>query len=144
MKMELQQRKQQGFTLIELMVVVVIIGILAAVVVPNLMDKPVQARINKAKADIGSIEGALDMYRLDNHRYPSTDEGLESLTQKPADAPAWKEGGYIKKLPNDPWGNPYQYLNPGIHGTIDVFSYGADKADGGEGEDADIGSWNIE
>ena len=140
----MQHAKQRGFTLIEIMVVVVILGILAAFVVPNLMDQPIKAKITKANSDIGSIEAALDLYRLDNHRYPSTDEGLEALIDKPADAPAWKEGGYLKKLPNDPWGNPYQYLNPGIHSSIDVFSYGADGAEGGDGESADIGNWNIE
>ena len=140
----MQHAKQRGFTLIEIMVVVVILGILAAFVVPNLMDQPIKAKITKANSDIGSIEAALDLYRLDNHRYPSTDEGLEALIDKPADAPAWKEGGYLKKLPNDPWGNPYQYLNPGIHSSIDVFSYGADGAEGGDGESADIGNWTIE
>ena len=144
MKKQMQHAKQRGFTLIEIMVVVVILGILAAFVVPNLMDQPIKAKITKANSDIGSIEAALDLYRLDNHRYPSTDEGLEALIDKPADAPAWKEGGYLKKLPNDPWGNPYQYLNPGIHSSIDVFSYGADGAEGGDGESADIGNWNIE
>ncbi len=144
MKKQIQQHKQRGFTLIEIMVVVVILGILAAFVVPNLMDKPVQAKITKAKSDISSIEAALDLYRLDNHRYPATDEGLESLIDKPADAPAWKEGGYLKKLPNDPWGKPYQYLNPGVQSTVDVFSYGADGAEGGEGANADIGNWMIE
>ncbi len=141
MKNRKQRIKQAGFTLIEIMVVVVIIGILAAVVVPNLMDKPEQAKITKAQADVASIESALDLYRLDIGRYPETDQGLESLTEKPSDAPSWKEGGYLKKLPNDPWGQPYNYLNPGIHGTVDVFSYGADGADGGEGPNADIGNW---
>lgn len=144
MNNQMQQRKQRGFTLIEIMVVVVILGILAAFVVPNLMDKPVQAKITKAKSDITVIESALDLYRLDNNRYPSTDEGLDALMDKPADAPAWKEGGYIKKLPKDPWGNDYQYLNPGIHSTIDIFSYGGDGADGGDAVNADIGNWTIE
>lgn len=144
MNNQMQQRKQRGFTLIEIMVVVVILGILAAFVVPNLMDKPVQAKITKAKSDISVIESALDLYRLDNNRYPSTDEGLDALMEKSADAPAWKEGGYIKKLPKDPWGNDYQYLNPGIHGTIDIFSYGEDGADGGDAAKADIGNWTIE
>lgn len=136
--------RQRGFTLIEIMVVVVILGILAAFVVPNLMDKPEQAKMTKAKADIASIEAALDLYRLDMGRYPSTDGGLEALTEKPSDAPSWKEGGYLKKLPNDPWGQPYNYLNPGIHGTVDIFSYGADGADGGDGSNADIGNWMTE
>lgn len=144
MKHTMQRRKQGGFTLIEIMVVVVILGVLAAFVVPNLMDKPEQAKITKAKADIASLESALDLYRLDVGSYPSTDQGLESLTEKPADAPSWKEGGYLKKLPNDPWGSPYNYLNPGVHGTVDVFSYGADGADGGDGANADIGNWTTD
>lgn len=135
---------QRGFTLIEIMVVVVILGILATFIVPKLMDKPDQARITKAKSDIGAIEGALNLYRLDNHRYPTTDEGLEALVEKPANAPAWKEGGYLARLPVDPWGKPYQYLSPGVHGAIDIFSYGADGVEGGEGKDADIGNWNIQ
>lgn len=144
MNKAMQQRKQCGFTLIEIMVVVVILGILAAFVVPRLMDRPDAARIAKAKSDIRAVESALSLYRLDNHSYPSTDHGLEALVEKPADAPAWKEGGYVDRLPKDPWGKPYQYLNPGVHGTIDVFSYGKDGAEGGEGANADIGNWNIE
>jgi len=140
----MQQHRQRGFTLIEVMVVVVILGILAAFIVPKIMDRPDAARIAKAKSDIGAIESALSLYRLDNHRYPSTDFGLEALVDKPADAPAWKEGGYLQRMPVDPWGKPYQYLNPGIHGSIDIFSYGADGADGGEGANADIGNWNIQ
>lgn len=139
-----QHRKQAGFTLIEIMVVVVILGILAAFIVPRLMDRPDAARVAKAKSDIRAIESALSLYRLDNHSYPTTDQGLQSLAEKPADAAAWKEGGYIERMPQDPWNNPYQYLNPGVHGTIDVFSYGADKQEGGEGINADIGNWNLE
>jgi len=137
-------RAQAGFTLIEIMVVLVIIGILAAFIAPRLTDRAEGAKVTAAQHDVTVLEGALDLYRLDNHSYPSTDDGLEALSSKPANAPAWKEGGYIKKLPKDPWGNPYQYLNPGVHGTIDVFSYGADGADGGDGANADIGNWNIE
>lgn len=135
---------QRGFTLIEVMVVVVILGILAAFIVPRIMDRPDAARIVKAQNDIGAIRAALDYYRMDNHRYPATDEGLESLVERPANAPAWKEGGYMDKVPVDPWGNPYQYLSPGVHGTIDIFSYGADGTEGGDGINADIGNWNIQ
>ncbi|HHM04735.1 MAG TPA: type II secretion system protein GspG [Gammaproteobacteria bacterium] len=126
------------------MVVVVILSILAAIVVPRIMDRPDTARIAKAQADIRALESALNLYKLDNHDYPSTDEGLEALTDKPADAPSWKEGGYIDRLPKDPWGRDYQYLNPGVHGAIDVFSLGADGQPGGEGVNADIGNWNPE
>lgn len=142
MSKAMRQNKQRGFTLIEVMVVVVILGILAAFIVPKIMDRPDAARIAKAKSDIGAIESALSLYRLDNHKYPTTDGGLEALVDKPADAPAWKEDGYLQRLPIDPWGKPYQYLNPGVHGSIDIFSYGADGADGGEGANADIGNWN--
>ncbi|MBI3771848.1 MAG: type II secretion system major pseudopilin GspG [Gammaproteobacteria bacterium] len=139
-----QRRRQAGFTLIEIMVVVVILGILAAIIVPRLMDRPDAARVTKAKSDIRAIESALSLYRLDNHSYPTTDQGLQALVEKPANAAAWKEGGYIERMPKDPWNNPYQYLNPGVHGTIDVFSYGADKQEGGDGINADIGNWNLE
>jgi general secretion pathway protein G len=108
------------------------------------MDRPDKARIVKAQSDIRSLESALNLYRLDNHDYPTTDQGLESLVQKPADAPSWKEGGYIDRLPKDPWGRPYQYLSPGQHGSIDIFSLGADGQTGGEGKDADIGNWTLE
>lgn len=136
--------RQQGFTLIELMVVIVILGILAGVVVPRIMDNPDKARVAKAKHDLTALEGALDVYRLDNFVYPTTDQGLESLVSKPADAPNWKEGGYIKKLKKDPWGNDYLYLSPGQHGDVDIYSLGADGAPGGEGVFADIGSWDLE
>ncbi len=137
-------RGEQGFTLIEVMVVIVILSILAAIIVPRIMDRPDKARMVKAQADIRALESALNLYRLDNHNYPSTDEGLEALVQKPADAPTWKEGGYIDRMPKDPWGNPYQYLNPGTHGSIDIFSLGADGQPGGEGKNADIGNWMLE
>lgn len=131
--------KQSGFTLIEIMVVVVIIGILASVVVPRIMDNPDKARVAKAKNDIRALGSAMDLYRLDNYVYPSTDEGLEALITAPASAPAnWKQGGYIKKLNNDPWGNEYLYDNDG--NDIEIYTYGADGASGGEGPNADISS----
>ncbi len=139
-------RLQKGFTLIEIMVVIVIIGILAALIVPKIMSRPDDARIVAAKQDIGSIMQALKLYKLDNHAYPTTEQGLQALVQKtstPPIPPNWKEGGYLEHLPVDPWGKPYQYLSPGLHGKVDVFSFGADGAPGGEGNDADIGSWNL-
>lgn len=137
-------RAARGFTLIEVMVVVVILSILAAIVVPRIMDRPDTARITKAQADIRALESALNLYKLDNHNYPSTDDGLEALVQRPAGAPAWKEGGYMDRLPKDPWGRPYQYLSPGTQGPIDVFSLGKDGQPGGEGMDADIGNWSLD
>jgi general secretion pathway protein G len=140
-------RSAAGFTLIEVMVVVVILGILAAIVVPRIMERPDEARIIKAKQDIRVLQSALDLYRLDNYRYPTTDQGLEALAQKPSippDPPHWKEGGYIDRLPKDPWGNPYQYLSPGQKGPVDIFSLGADGQTGGEGKDADLGNWNLD
>jgi general secretion pathway protein G len=137
---------QRGFTLLEIMVVVVILGILAALVVPKIIGRPDEARIIAAKQDIASLMQALKLYRLDNQRYPTTEQGLQALVVRPASAPPapnWKAGGYIERLPGDPWGNPYQYLNPGVNGELDVFSLGADGALGGEGNDADIGSWNL-
>jgi len=132
----------RGFTLIEVMVVVVILSILAAVVVPRIMDNPDKARVVKAKQDIRVIKNQLDLYKLHNFRYPTTEQGLEALVQRPADAPHWQEGGYLDKLPKDPWGGDYQYANPGVKGgEIDVFSYGADLKPGGDGDDADVGSW---
>ncbi len=138
--------RQRGFTLLEVMVVVVIIGILAALIVPKIISRPDEARIIAAKQDIASLMQAMKLYRLDNQRYPSSEQGLQALVTKPTTAPLpgnWKSGGYIERLPRDPWGNPYQYLNPGVHGEIDVFSFGADGAPGGEGNDADVGSWSL-
>ena len=140
-------RGSGGFTLIEVMVVVAILAILAAVVVPRVMDEPAKARQAKAAQDIRAIESALDLYKLDNFRYPSTDQGLEALVERPTSGPEpknYKEGGYLRQLPRDPWGNPYQYLNPGEHGEIDVYSFGADGSPGGQDENADIGNWNTD
>jgi len=135
---------QRGFTLLEVMVVVVILGILAALVVPKILSRPDEARAIAARQDIASLMQALKLYRLDNHRYPTTEQGLEALVARPASAaPNWKAGGYVERLPKDPWGNRYQYLNPGVQGELDVFSLAADGAPGGEGNDADIGSWNL-
>ena len=136
---------QRGFTLIEIMVVVVIIGILGALVVPKLMDKPHQARVTAAKSDIGSLMQALKMYKLDNQRYPTTEQGLKALVEKPSSGPTangWKSGGYVDKLPQDPWKNSFQYMSPGLHGEVDIFSMGADGQPGGAGDDADINSWD--
>lgn len=138
---------QSGFTLIEILVVVVILGVLAAMVVPRIMQRPDQARIIAAKNDIRAIISALKLYRLDSGTYPSTDQGLLALVQKPetGNIPRnWKSGGYLDRLPVDPWQAQYQYLSPGIHGQIDIFSFGGDNAPGGEGTNADIGSWNLD
>ena len=139
-----QTRRQRGFTLIEIMVVIAILGILAALIVPKIMSRPDEARRVAAKADIGSIMQSLNLYRLDNGRYPTQEQGLRALVEKPTAEPVpnnWKGGGYMDRVPVDPWGKEYQYLNPGVHGEVDVFSYGADSRPGGEGNDADIGSW---
>jgi general secretion pathway protein G len=136
----------RGFTLIEIMVVVVIMGILAALVVPKLMGRTDDARVTAARQDIATVMQALKLYKLDNQRYPTTEQGLNALVAKPTVGPearGWKSGGYLDKLPKDPWGNPYQYLSPGIKGEVDVFSFGADGQAGGTGNDADIGSWEL-
>jgi general secretion pathway protein G len=136
----------RAFTLIEVMVVVAILAVLAALIVPRVMSRPDEARVVAARQDIASVLQALKLYRLDNLRYPTTEQGIAALVTRPTVPPAppnWKPGGYLERLPRDPWGHPYQYLNPGLHGEIDVFSFGADGAAGGEGFDADIGSWNL-
>ncbi|PWF54823.1 type II secretion system major pseudopilin GspG [Massilia glaciei] len=143
----LRRRKARGFTLIEIMVVVVIIGILGALVVPKLLGRTVDARITAAKTDIASLNGILKLYKLDNNRYPTTEQGLKALIEKPTTGPTpngWKEGGYVDKLPKDPWGNPFQYMYPGLHNKSepDLYTLGADGQPGGTGEDADIGSWD--
>ncbi|MFZ6749709.1 type II secretion system major pseudopilin GspG [Undibacterium sp. Ren11W] len=142
----LVSRAARGFTLIEIMVVVVIMGILAALVVPKLMGRTDDARIVAAKQDISTMMSALKLYKLDNMHFPSTEQGLQALISKPTAGPSangWKTGGYIDKLPKDPWGNPYQYLSPGIKGEIEIFSLGADGQPGGAGNDTDIGSWDL-
>lgn len=140
-------RLNGGFTLIEVMVVVVILGILAAVVVPRVMNRPDEARVVKAKQDVRALSAALDLYRLDNFRYPTTEQGLDALRVKPTNLPSgarWKEGGYLDSTPQDPWGNAYHYLQPGQHGSFDLYSLGADGAVGGEGFDADVGNWELD
>jgi general secretion pathway protein G len=137
-------KTQSGFTLIEIMVVVVIIGILATLIVPRIMSRPDEARIVAAKQDIASLSQALKLYRLDNHVYPTTEQGLQALVTKPTTTPIppnWKDGGYLDRLPKDPWDSDYRYLNPGVRSEVDVFSLGADREPGGEGTAADIGNW---
>jgi general secretion pathway protein G len=138
-----RRRLSAGFTLIELMVVLVIIGVLAALIVPNVLERADDARATAAKTDVNNLMQALKLYRLDNQRYPTAEQGLQALLVKPTTGPIpsnWKS--YLDKLPNDPWGRPYQYLNPGIKGEIDVMSFGADGQPGGEGKNADVGSWD--
>ena len=138
---------EAGFTLIEIMVVVVILGILAGIIVPRLLDEPEKARVTKAEAQIRSFESALAMYKLHNGYFPTTEQKLEALVQKPTTGKIpqnYKEGGYISKIPKDPWGNPYVYLCPGTHGDYDLLSYGADGEPGGEGKNADIANYNME
>ena len=144
--MKLQRRTQGGFTLIEIMVVVVILGILAALVVPQVMSRPDQAKVTVAKGDIKAIGAALDMYKLDNYSYPSTQQGLDALVEKPGGNPQpknWNRDGYLKRVPKDPWGNEYQYLSPGTQGPYDLYSYGADGKQGGSELNADIGNWDL-
>jgi len=142
-----QKIKQSGFTLIEIMVVVVIIGLLAAVVGPKVFQNVDKANIAKVKTDIRAIESALNLYRLDNFNYPSTDQGLDALVSQPGGAPEarnWQEGGYIQRVPEDPWGNPYQYLSPGEQGEIDIYTFGKNGTSGGTGSDADLSNWDLD
>ena len=141
-----RRRAALGFTLIEIMVVVVILGILAALVAPNIIRRVDDARVAKAKQDIRAYETALNLYRMDNFRYPTTEQGLQALVKQPNDPTIknWKAGGYIQNLRKDPWGNDYNYISPGSHGDYDLFTLGADGQPGGTGADADIGNWNIE
>jgi len=140
----MKRRKQSGFTLIEILVVITILAILAGLLVPRVMDRPDQARVVAAKNDVRAIQSAVNLYRLDNGVYPSTEQGLMALVQRPetGNVPRnWKQGGYLDRVPKDPWGNDYQYLYPGVHGEVDIFSLGADGQPGGEGYAADIGTW---
>ena len=137
-------KRFRGFTLIEVLVVVAILGILAALIVPKIISRPDEARISAARQDVATLAQALKLYKLDNLAYPTTDQGLQALVNKPAAAPIptnWKTGGYVERLPKDPWGRDYRYLNPGLHGEIDIYSLGADGEPGGEGNDADVGNW---
>jgi len=141
------RKSETGFTLIEVMVVVVILGILASIVVPRVMSRPDDARVLKAQQDLRAIGSALDLYKLDNFRYPSTDQGLAALVERPpdlAEGASWKSDGYLDRLPRDPWGGEYLYLQPGENGAYDLYSHGADGALGGEGIDADIGNWDLD
>ena len=138
--------RQRGFTLIEIMVVVIIIALLAAVVVPQFLGRVDDARVAKAKQDIQAIDTALTLFKLDNFKYPSTDQGLAALAEKPVDPGIrnWRAGGYLKKVNKDPWGNDYQYSNPGAHGEYDLYSLGAEAQPGGEGPNAALGTWNLD
>lgn len=142
-----RRKSDRGLTLIELMVVVVILSLLAVVIVPRVIDRPDQARVARAQSDIAALSAALNLYRLDNGAYPTTEQGLQALVQRPTTPPVpsnWAEGGYIDRVPNDPWGRPYQFLSPGVRGAFDLMSYGADGRPGGSGVDADIGNWQAQ
>ncbi len=138
------QGKETGFSLVEILVVLVIMGLLASVVVPNVLERADEARIKKVYADFSAIDTALKLYRLDNYVVPVSEQGLEALVEKPSLPPEprnWKDGGYLKELPEDPWGRPYLYLSPGEYGEYDLYTLGADGISGGEGQNADIGNW---
>ena len=142
----LNQNRQRGFTLIEIMIVVVILSILASLIIPRIMNRPDQARVVKAAQDMRALQSALNMYRLDNYHYPNTNQGLQALVTKPNGQPqptSWQEP-YLDKLPKDPWGQPYLYLMPGQHGDFDLFTFGADQRQGGEGANADLGNWDLD
>lgn len=142
-----RKQNDQGFSLLELMVVVVILSILALVVLPRIIDRPDQARVARVQADLAVLSSAIKLYRLDNFRYPTTEQGLRALVTQPTSEQLpqnWATNGYIDRLPKDPWGGEYQYLSPGVHGEFDVFTLGADGVPGGSGIDADLGSWSLE
>jgi general secretion pathway protein G len=143
-KKEKNTHKIQGFTLIELVVVIAILAILATFVLPNFLSRPDQARVAKAQQDIKAMESALQLYKLDNFNYPTTSQGLRALSKKPEGARFWNKGGYMDRIPKDPWGNDYNYASPGSHGKIDIYSYGADGVSGGTEFDADIVNWEVE
>lgn len=142
-----QIERNGGFTLIEIMVVMVILGLLVAIVAPNLMGRSDQARVTVAKTQMKQVSNALDLYKLDNNRYPTTDQGLRALVEKPSGAPEprnWNPDGYMPSVPRDPWDNPYDYSSPGLNGPYDLISYGADGREGGDGDAADLNVWEIE
>ncbi|MCP5074293.1 MAG: type II secretion system major pseudopilin GspG [Rhodobacteraceae bacterium] len=144
---EAESRSDAGFSLLELMVVVVIMSILALVIVPRIIDRPDQARVARVQSDLAVLENAIRLYRLDNHRYPTTEQGLRALVQAPVTEPLprnWAKNGYVDRLPKDPWSGDYQYLQPGVHGEFDVFTLGADGVAGGSEVDADLGNWSLE
>ena len=144
---KIMTKQQRGFTLIEIIVVVVIIGILATFIAPKFLGRTDEARVVKAKQDIKALESALDLYKLDNYTYPTTDQGLDALVNQPSSDPVpanWKSGGYIKKLQKDPWQREYMYLSPGENGEVDIYSLGADGIEGGEGPNKDIGNWMVD
>ncbi|MCM2680891.1 type II secretion system major pseudopilin GspG [Echinimonas agarilytica] len=140
-------QRQSGFTLLEVMVVIVILGVMASMVVPRLLESTGKAQTQKAVSDIAKLEEILDMYKLDNHRYPTTEQGLEALVERPTSSPEprnYPEEGYLRRLEVDPWGNPYLYESPGTNGKVDIYTLGADGEEGGEDADADIGNWNLQ